>query len=376
MPVLLLLPRRLPRRRLRALLPQLFLRRAAMVLVNGTIVTILWMRHGLSCANVLDGCSRDAAKIGAHMADGAVYDAIDGELAASAAAAAAGLRADRARGLAARRDKTDCALPLLDGASPRPEAARLHDAYRDPALTDCAVATSALAGAALRARVGAVDAVLSSALRRARETAEAAFPGVEVYEAPFVVEKPHSSHSLQLDNEPRPLDAVRRRASLVPDGALRNASSWPGFLSFVGASIVPWLEAGAAPRRDAGVPVSVERPTLGAEPSKFTIAVVGHGDMMWHVCGTPRKLSNNAVLSRRVVVDAAGVVSEEAGPCGVVIGAPPQALAAKALVAADVERCRDPFAVAPFLDLADGPSTCVAAARAPDAFAPRSNDEL
>ena len=223
--------------------------------------------------------------------------------------------------------------------------------------------------------VGAVDAVLSSALRRARETAEAAFPGVEVYEAPFVVEKPHSSHSLQLDNEPRP-DAARRRASLVPDGALRNASSWPGFLSFVGASIVPWLEAGAAPRRDAGVPVSVERPTLGAEASKFTIAVVGHGDMMWHVCGTPRKPSNNAVLSRRVVVDAGGVVSEEAGPCGVVIGAPPQALAAKALVAADVERCRDPFAVAPFLDLADGPSTCVAAARAPDAFAPRSNDEL
>ena len=337
-----------------------------------TIITLLWMRHGLSCANVLDWCSADFEKIRA-LSTEALYDVVDGELEASFGGFAADAKVDRSRGVEARLGSgKDCGLSLTKasrapGKDFRRRIARLHDAYRDPALTDCAVSTSAAAGAALSREVGDVDLVLASALRRARETAAAAFPGRDVYEAPFVVERPMRAPMLQLDNEPRE-PRPGGVATLAPEGLPRNLTDWTRFLGFVGGVVAPLLEGGAASPADARdlphATVAPDREAFGDAPSDYTVVLVGHGDMMRATCGLAAKPANNAVVSRRVKVDS-GVVVEESGPCAPVMGAPPQP---RDLTRGDVARCTEPFDVAPFLDLVDGDSACAAAAAAEDAF--------
>ena len=326
-------------------------------MANATVIAILWMRHGLSCANVLDGCSVDQAKVDA-LATPAFYDLLDAQLAASRHARR---RVARRRGVGARRAgaRPDCEI-FLDGGA----RARLHDLYRDPALTDCAVAASARAGAALAARVGAVDLVLSSPLRRARETAAAAFPGRHVREAPFVVERPHTVHAVQLDNEPAP-PGPDGGASLFPRGVARNASDWRAFLGFLGSAGLDALENGgrSAPRPRPYPAAVGARARVRAAPD-YTVVVVGHGDMMKHVCRRDVKPANNAVLRRRVLVDAAGVVHEDSAPCDLVLDAPPQ-VDDGFLTAADVARCADPWPVGPWLDLAAADDEADAAAASP-----------
>ena len=188
-------------------------------------ITLLLMRHGLSCSNVLDGCMTHIENVD-NAFQPEVFDAIDREL--------ENTPFDRAVGYGAAEVKGDDCTLVLERPDQTTAKVRLHDAYRDPKLTDCGVELSRRAGVALRRRYAKPALVMSSTLQRARETAQNVYPDAVVEEAPFLAERAPSNPDIQLDNEPRVLEG----ASLVPDGVARNAipalllSSTPQSVSF------------------------------------------------------------------------------------------------------------------------------------------------
>ena len=189
-------------------------------------ITILLMRHGLSCSNVLDGCMTHIENVDQAFQPH-IFDAIDRELVDTPF--------DRAVGYGAAEIKGDDCTLVLERPDQTTAKVRLHDAYRDPKLTDCGVELSQRAGVALRRRYAKPALVMSSTLQRARETAQHVYPDAEVIEAPFLAERAPSNPDIQLDNEPRALDG----ASLVPDGVARNSSDWGQFLLFLGETVAP-----------------------------------------------------------------------------------------------------------------------------------------
>ena len=301
-------------------------------------ITLLLMRHGLSCSNVLDGCMTHIENVDQAFQPH-IFDAIDRELVDTPF--------DRAVGYGAAEIKGDDCTLVLERPDQTTAKVRLHDAYRDPKLTDCGVELSQRAGVALRRRYAKPALVMSSTLQRARETAQHVYPDAEVLEAPFLAERAPSNPEIQLDNEPRALDG----ASLVPDGVARNSSDWGQFLLFLGETVAP---------RVASVSSSEVGPPLEAKVDGDGAAVVfvaGHGDYLQEVCGLDAKPANNAVLRRRIVISD-GVLREEPGPCDLILrGAAEAAKNDVQLDASDVARCVDPFPVAPFLEF-DEPSTC------------------
>ena len=74
------------------------------------------------------------------------------------------------------------------------------------------------------------------------------------------------------------------------------------------------------------------------------LAIVGHGDMMQHVCGLDSKPANNAVYRRRILVED-DKIREEPGSCELVMSAPEK----RPLSPHDADRCLHPFPVSPFL---------------------------
>ena len=301
-------------------------------------ITLLLMRHGLSCSNVLDGCMTHIENVD-NAFQPEVFDAIDREL--------QNTPFDRAVGYGAAEVKGDDCTLVLERPDQTTAKVRLHDAYRDPKLTDCGVELSKRAGVALRRRYAKPALVMSSTLQRARETAQNVYPDAAVEEAPFLAERAPSNPDIQLDNEPRVLEG----ASLVPDGVARNASDWGQFLLFFGETVAPRVSTASA--SEVGPPLDAKLGDDGAA----VVFIAGHGDYLQEVCGLEAKPANNAVLRRRVVISD-GVLREEPGPCDLVLrGAAAAAKNDVQLDADDVARCVDPFPVAPFLEF-DEPSTC------------------
>ena len=209
--------------------------------VQSFLIRMIWIRHGLSCANALDDCHTDGANLTS--IDPQLARSIDGAL----RAATPGVSIDWAWGVRpkgwvdARGDvATDCALrvaglprQLPDGSERLSgvlgfdgDVVRLHDLYQDPALTTCSTFQSRRAGAALRAFLAAqrwgVDLVASSTLLRAAQTAMHMFPGAHVVQLPFIDERaPAAMTALQLDNAPMTDRAQRAR---LQDGASSGAS--------------------------------------------------------------------------------------------------------------------------------------------------------
>ena len=96
-------------------------------------ITILLMRHGLSCSNVLDGCTTRHMQVDKAFQP-ETFDAIDHELINTPFDRAVGYSAAEQRG-------GDCEL-VLERPDQTTARVRLHDAYRDPKLTDCGVEMS------------------------------------------------------------------------------------------------------------------------------------------------------------------------------------------------------------------------------------------
>ena len=115
-----------------------------MVVVANVTITLLLMRHGLSCSNVLSACAKDRDQIDTAFAHPSIFAAIDRELKPTRFARANGYGESKRLG-------DDCTLMLEDHDGVTTKV-RLHDAYRDPALTDCGSAP----------RVPRGDAVLGS----------------------------------------------------------------------------------------------------------------------------------------------------------------------------------------------------------------------
>ena len=113
------------------------------------------MRHGLSCSNVLDGCMTHIENVDQAFQPH-IFDAIDRELVDTPF--------DRAVGYGAAEVKGDDCTLVLEWPDQTTAKVRLHDAYRDPKLTDCGVELSKRAGVALRRRYAKPALVMSSTL--------------------------------------------------------------------------------------------------------------------------------------------------------------------------------------------------------------------
>jgi broad specificity phosphatase PhoE len=269
------------------------------------LIRMLWIRHGLSCANVLDECHDDAAIVNSTL-DASFRRKIDRLLRANSA----GLQVDwdwgmKPRGwLDARGElSSDCALklkglePLLsDGVNGRLEGAlghdgdviRLHDLYQDPALTSCSLHQSQRAGLALQqllqSREWALDAVASSTLLRAAQTAIHMFGrgSGAVLQLPYIDERaPAAMTALQLDNSPGSARQQRRRlkgygrvdSGLVTPTLLRRAfprgaHDFERFKAFAAMHFLPRLlkEPGAAAQLGAIASAFAAAPDIAFAP--------------------------------------------------------------------------------------------------------------
>ena len=177
------------------------------------------MRHGLSCSNVLDGCMTHIENVDQAFQPH-IFDAVDRELVDTPFDRAVGCERGGNQG-------DDCTL-VLERPDQTTAKVRLHDAYRDPKLTDCGVELStglaSLCDGVYSKPAGDVLNIYNEPERR-RSTS-----------TPTLLLKRRRScrrafeSGDQLDNEPRALDG----ASLVPDGVARNSSDWGQFLLFLG----------------------------------------------------------------------------------------------------------------------------------------------
>jgi len=385
-------------------------------------IRVFWARHGLSCANVLDKCSKGQAD--AKRLLPRVQKATSHKLNTTF-----GLEASTATG-------GDCTVeieaPSLipDQRGENGALVLLHSLYTDPAITDCARMQCAAAGRSflkwLQTKRIHIDLVGSSFLLRAVETAYAmlrapcsgenaldctdifASKDAPVTPLPYMVERARSGEtSIQQDNMPR--DEVEQQ-QLVKDiyGRLVHmdptyTSSWPRnsqqyekFKAVLAMVIAPSIsknvtcdappvdvfraavESTLPERMDAddhGKPVSIKWEggsySTGIEFDKneyidlwapeVNIVLVGHNQMMSEYCLAPDYLpkpNNNAVLEKLFILEVPPegshhtVLRELRGRCQQVMGAPPTSMSWRELATADVATCKDPFAVADFLDLA------------------------
>mmetsp|Transcript_106241 Transcript_106241/g.317430 ORF Transcript_106241/g.317430 Transcript_106241/m.317430 type:complete len:464 (+) Transcript_106241:81-1472(+) len=240
-------------------------------------VRLFWVRHGLSCANVID--SKCAA------GDSSDRNGLVAELASALKAmpgySEASLNASFGhRGVRSRTARETCTVEVvgseLEAGRQGPGGAivRVHDLYRDPALSDCARRQSLIAGrvfiGALRSRGIPIDFVGSSFLMRAFETAYGMFvrpckleagqlcegvldDDVRVTPVPYMTERaPKGLTAMQADNTPRSFEEQARMLqelygeSLAVDS--RFATTWPRlgqqwekFKAFLAMVLVPSL---------------------------------------------------------------------------------------------------------------------------------------
>ena len=150
-----------------------------------------------------------------------VFDAIDREL----------VDALRPRGGLRRSRSERRRLHAGSGAAGQTTAkVRLHDAYRDPKLTDCGVELSRRAAAALRRRYAKPALVMSSTLQRARARQLKTSTPTPLLKR----RRSWPAAPLESGNPARQRAARLEGASLVPAGVARNSSDWGQFLLFFG----------------------------------------------------------------------------------------------------------------------------------------------
>ena len=290
-------------------------------MVNGTVITLYLMRSGPSCADALDGCTANIAKAAA--AFGAQRDGINDALAGTPYNAV--------------DIKPGCRMTLDDGQS-----VRLRDAYSDPGLTTYGRDRSRAAGRELRRRVEP-DLVVCSVLRRARLTAEAAFPTSDVFTAPYLAEA-EDDRLLALDDAP--MSPSHGGLSYV-DPTRRDwaSSNYHAFLTFLGGRLA------RKPRASKSSSLSEK---ITAE-SDHTAVAVTHGSLLKKACGLDEEPPHNTVFRRRLLVTQEHV-REEPGPCDLFMSAtPPVHLG----VGCD-DHMYKPWDVSPFLDdeaVLTGPGT-------------------
>ncbi len=290
-------------------------------MVNGTVITLYLMRSGPSCADALDGCTANIAKAAA--AFGAQRDGINDALAGTPYNAV--------------DIKAGCRLTLDDGQS-----VRLRDAYSDPGLTTYGIDRSRAAGRELRRRVEP-DLIVCSVLRRARLTAEAAFPSHDIFTAPYLAEV-EDDRTIALDDAP--MSPSHGGLSYV-DPTRRDwaSSNYHAFLTFLGGRLA------RKPRASKSSSLSEK---ITAE-SDHTAVAVTHGSLLKKACGLDEEPPHNTVWRRRLLVTQEHV-REEPGPCDLFMSAtPPVHLS----VGCD-DAPHKPWDVSPFLDdeaVLTGPGT-------------------
>ena len=292
-----------------------------------TLVRMLWVRHGLSCANVLDKCLEDSDVVGnfSNFATGEAAREWRSEVDAALQRGAVGAGGEawykgasvdwewgiRPRGWGDARglEVPDCVVRLTnmppgpfegggegDGAGGRApgvvaadgDLVRLHDIYRDPSLTTCSIHQSRRAGAALRSFLREqgikLDLVGSSTLLRAAQTAYHMFleewdgsggggvqamsgPEWSVVQLPYIDERaPEGMSTIQLDNMPMP--AEEQTARLLRDVNAYAQHRRPAAVGTNGTA------AAAGGRDDGGVPIppvdgSLVRPEVKAKRGLF-----------------------------------------------------------------------------------------------------------
>jgi len=208
-----------------------------------TLIRMLWVRHGLSCANVLDECVQNAEEIPTVVNDSSWRQLVEGPLKSSRGHSGIAVEWEwgvKPRGwMDQRGDRSaDCAV-RLKGLAPESafgtrkaealgndgDVIRLHDLFQDPSLTTCSVHQSKKAGEALegflRNQSWTLDLVGSSTLLRAAQTSYHMFVEGEsspngrlssVVQLPYIDERaPAAMTSVQLDNLPASVADQRRR---------------------------------------------------------------------------------------------------------------------------------------------------------------------
>ena len=282
------------------------------MVVNATVITLYLMRSGPSCADALDGCTQDAAK-----AEAAFRTQVNGinDALLGTPHTATGVK--------------QCRLELNGHM-----LVTLRDAYRDPGLTTYGRDRSRAAGRHLRRRVEP-DVVLCSVLRRARATADAAFPDQDVFTAPYLSELA-DGRLVALDDTP--VSPSHGALSFVdPTKQDWASANYHHFLTFLGGRLAKEPRAAKASSLDERLPADAA--------SDYTAVAVTHGAALQKACGLDEEPAHNAVYRRRFAVTATRV-REEPGPCELY-------MAASAPVATAVG-CDDaadrPWDVSPFLD--------------------------
>ena len=385
-------------------------------------VRMLWVRHGQSCANVLDRCQVGQAEAPELLPD--IKRALPEYPPFSDA------RLNISRGLApASSTEKDCTVGIVQTEAE--QIVRLHDLYRDPGLTDCARDQSVQAGLALLRWLDSQGLALhfigSSFLMRAFETAYAMFVeactstqscervlnSTRITPLPFITERaPGPSTKPQADNMPRAIQEQLNMLGAMYDGMrletidTAHAEAWRGepqhwakFAAFLATQIVPqlagWQHAPLEPFREAlraALPHEMHHSSHGEEVAfgwqgggystgrmfskreylqldvrEVNVAIVGHNQMMMEYCqrGLPPKPNNNAILEKMFIVEFERktnhtILHELGDKCTLLMDAPDALYAMANLVTDDVRACaHGTFDVAKLIGVIDGASTCV-----------------
>lgn len=328
---------------------------------------VFFIRHGLSCSNVLNSCAVGPSDSEALLPElqrtlKSMPDYVLANADVATLNASAGLHAKRPGQL-------DCTVDVLPGDSAKPFRTTVHHLYLDPTLTDCSRTQSFSAGHRFlswcRERGVRIDFVGSSFLRRAMETSHQMFAahceGLDglcqgVVDAPKVVAVPYISERapvaqgpLQADNFPMQARAQSREIresfgkSIVDT---QYAKAWPrieqqfekfkAFLALVLApSLAPTLHlqspreaslrrilertlpnsltyAQRPPRVKLAVPGGEYRTGRAFAREEYeslrapevTVAIVAHGEMLRNWCGQGVKTPhNNDVLEKLFILE-------------------------------------------------------------------------
>lgn len=215
-------------------------------------VRLFWVRHGLSCANVLDKCSFKQSKAEELLSQAErALQMVPGYESAALNQRTYGLKP-------AVLDEGDCTVQVSSPGLPLDgEIIRLHDMYTDPALTDCSRRQSVEAGRSfmkwLQRNHIKIHFVGSSFLMRAFQTAYGMFnapcgekvAGLDCGEVfagsmpsvtpvPYMTERaPAGMTALQQDNLPRSFEQQQQMTEKVYGNQLSiddtYTNLWPRF---------------------------------------------------------------------------------------------------------------------------------------------------
>jgi len=249
-------------------------------------IRLFWVRHGQSCANIMDRCAVKPPE------SNALLPEVEVALKSFPQQRFATAHLNKEFGVApANAKEKDCSVEIVgasEGLTPGAigetgAVVRVHDLYQDPALTDCSRYQSLHAGHSfikwLKQTGTPLHFIGSSFLMRAFETACAMFvepcsgsgamncsdvmhPDIKVAPLPYMTERaPRGLTAAQADNIPREVDEQSKMIEQAYGRTLPIDSSfaktWPRyaqqfekFKAFLATQIVPVASGKAAPPSD------------------------------------------------------------------------------------------------------------------------------